>query len=131
MVEGVNPNFSVAALSAGISGALYAFPPGGWWDPTQSVSWDLVLGQFTIYELRPQINFFCGSEDHLFLQNPMRLLLSLVLAACLVPAAPRELPVVEEVDIQEVDIQEVVVEGFGSDGARVEVEQLDQVGSLA
>ena len=56
----------------------------------------------------------------------MRLLLSLALAACLVPAAPRELPVVEEVDIQE-----VVVEGFGSDGARVEVEQLDQVGSLA
>ena len=61
----------------------------------------------------------------------MRLLLSLVLAACLVPAAPRELPVVEEVDIQEVDIQEVVVEGLGSEEARVEVEQLDQVGSLA
>ena len=60
------------------------------------------------------------------MQNPMRLLLSLALAACLVPAAPRELPVVEEVDIQE-----VVVEGLGSKEARVEVEQLDQVGSLA
>ena len=99
--------------------------------PNEVSELDLVLGQFTRYKLKPQIKFFCGSEDHLSLQNPMRLLLSLALAACLVPAAPRELPVVEEVDIQEVDIQEVVVEGLGSEEARVEVEQLDQVGSLA
>lgn len=57
----------------------------------------------------------------------MWLSLSLLVAACLVPAAPREVPVVEEVDTREGYMEEVVVKELGREVVREEEEELQVI----